>query len=673
MKPSTLKMTAFGPYAGTQTVDFNKLINRSFFLIHGPTGAGKTTILDAICFALYGETSGNERKSEQMRSHHASESTITEVSFDFNIGSKNYRSIRSLKRDTTDKNTEEVSYKIDKASLLQLTLDETEQTAPIVLASKWNKVTEKVEELLGFKSSQFRQVILLPQDQFQKLLKASSQERENLFKILFQTERYERIEKALKDEEKRLNDILKNLQTQITNALKIVQAKTLEELQENYQSGSNNLFTARERLSSLRLLEEQATKKLLQGFDIEQRINEQKDATNNLSLIESKEPEIHAKHINLGRAQQASNLLDLEKATLRQQNQAEQQKDESVAAETRFMEAQLEQKKAADKYLAELSRDQERITARRNRDQLDILEGQVSELEIAQKKLNTVQQLSRQVLFTKNEAQNVLENYKKELQEVVLELSKSDDTTRNQLLTQQAETQAKQVKENWIKFHNIEEKWRSAQLKEAKALEQFQQIEIQLKTAREKRDKLEDIWHRGQASVLAKQLIENVPCPVCGSIDHPEPAVSELIPPSESELNYARDSIINLEAQYQSSQSACSQLHDNIVYLEAELKPLALLLGDKTSLSITQIESDLKLAQSASLHAASEERRLSSVRQRSELLKKQLSDAENNLLKLESEWQEAYRQETSAEAVVAERERNVPSELDNWTLAKING
>ena len=86
MKPVNLSMTAFGPYAGKQVIDFRELQDRTFFLIHGPTGAGKTTILDAICFALYGETSGAKRKGDQMRSHHTKSSLLTEVTFDFALG-----------------------------------------------------------------------------------------------------------------------------------------------------------------------------------------------------------------------------------------------------------------------------------------------------------------------------------------------------------------------------------------------------------------------------------------------------------------------------------------------------------------------------------------------------------------------------------------------------------
>jgi len=98
VKPLRLSMTAFGAYAGTQVVDFTDLDERTFFLIHGATGSGKTTLLDAICFALYGETSGDERKAEQMHSHHAPAGSLIEVTFDFTLGQECYRVTRRPKQ-----------------------------------------------------------------------------------------------------------------------------------------------------------------------------------------------------------------------------------------------------------------------------------------------------------------------------------------------------------------------------------------------------------------------------------------------------------------------------------------------------------------------------------------------------------------------------------------------
>jgi exonuclease SbcC len=91
MKPLQLELQAFGPFARRQVIDFRQLGGKTFFLIHGPTGSGKTSILDGICFALFGDSSGGERDGRQMRSHHADADTPTEVSFDFALGDQRYR------------------------------------------------------------------------------------------------------------------------------------------------------------------------------------------------------------------------------------------------------------------------------------------------------------------------------------------------------------------------------------------------------------------------------------------------------------------------------------------------------------------------------------------------------------------------------------------------------
>jgi DNA repair protein SbcC/Rad50 len=230
MKPLKLSMSAFGPYANTQVIDFGLLNDRSFFLIHGPTGAGKTTILDAICFALYGESSGETRKSEQMRSHHSKVSTITEVCFDFMLGQESYRVMRSLKRERNQSEDAELVYKIDKAGLWRRTDIQNDEDPGKPLASKWKNVTQAIEALFGFESRQFRQVILLPQDQFQKLLMAPSQDREALFKVLFQTEQFEAVEKALKDEAKQISDELNDLGDRRALILNMAGATTYDEL-----------------------------------------------------------------------------------------------------------------------------------------------------------------------------------------------------------------------------------------------------------------------------------------------------------------------------------------------------------------------------------------------------------------------------------------------------------
>ena len=663
MKPLKLVMTAFGPYADTQIIDFQPLINRSFFLINGPTGAGKTSILDAICFALYGETSGNERKSEQMRSQHANASVQTEVVFDFILGSETYQVARTLKCENADDTHSELQYKPDKATLRKYIESKNNENESVTLASKWKKVTEKIEEIIGFESNQFRQVILLPQDQFQKLLKASSQEREDIFKTLFQTERFEQIEKALKDEAKRLDNELHTSQQKRELILSIAQVETTNELIEKRQVALDGLATAQSELSTSRTIEKLAQGKLSQGQEIQQKINERKDAALTLQKIESKQEEIEIKRQQMLRGQQAAELLDLEKATSQQQKDYEVLITRLKNTQIDLTEAQKAERVAAEILAIELTREQERIEVRQEQDQLKKIEGQVQELEIAQKEFEKTKQQANLAHRNREDSNAQLENLKNELKLLEQDLTKIDASTRTLLSAKQAKIDAQQVKEKWLNLRDIAVQWKAAEQKEAKALEQCQQTEIQLNQARKTRDHLEEMWHTGQAAILAKQLIDNTPCPVCGSTDHPQPAISDLMPPSESELNKARSNVAELETLHQGLQSKWSGLHDDTVHLDAERKPLVELLGDKAHLRIDQIEAEYKSIQTAYKQAEAEDNRLSTLKLSLEPLKQQLIGAENTFSNLENEYHEALRQQTSAQAIYIEREGRIPPDL----------
>ena len=197
MKPLQLEMQAFGPFARRQVIDFRQLGDKTFFLIHGATGSGKTSILDGICFALFGDSSGGERDGRQMRSHHADADTLTEVSFDFALGAQHYRVRRIPEQMRKARRGDGEAQQLQIAELWKIEgTNAGEQQTP--LASRWTTVTAEVSKLLGFESRQFRQVIMLPQGKFFEFLKSNSQEREKILQALFGTEFYKRIEEALK-------------------------------------------------------------------------------------------------------------------------------------------------------------------------------------------------------------------------------------------------------------------------------------------------------------------------------------------------------------------------------------------------------------------------------------------------------------------------------------------
>jgi len=671
MRPIKLTMTAFGPFADTQVIDFRQLNERAFFLIHGPTGAGKTTILDAICFALYGETSGNERKGEQMRSHHAKTTTLTEVTFDFALGDETYRVARTLKRERSENSDVEISYKPDKATLWRRTGIEEEHVPGSVLASKSSKVTDAIVGLFGFESSQFRQVIVLPQDKFQKLLMANSQDREKLFRTLFQTEQYEKIEKAFRDEAKDLADELKRLRDDRKLILSLANVSTLDELNEIRQEVESELEAKKIELALHRLEEQLASDEYTQGQETQRNIDEYKQSEIELQKLQSKQVEFTTKRQQLARAQRASELTDLENSTEHQRQEAANLQKRQAEAQGQLVVYQKKQQQAVDTLDQELKRDPERDDARRKRDVLAALQVQVNELETARHELDIAKGQADQAFHDRNVSQASREKVQKELTRVEQELGQIESVKLKLSAAQQAEAEAEKVHQQVLKLRDIERKLKTAQNKEAEARDRLTQVETNLGLAREKTKDMQDAWLNGQAAFIASQLKENSPCPVCGSTSHPQPAFSDQPLPSESDLKSAQSSFNELERQYQDLQIEWTLIHDETVRLDSERKPLAELLGDKANLSVEEIQFEHRSAQSHRKSVEEDDRRLVNLVDKLEPLKASLARAEADFTIKDKIYLDASSSHTSSQAVFLERERNIPPELNDLEKLKV--
>ncbi len=227
MKPERLRISAFGPYPNEEALDFSELGENTLFLICGPTGAGKSTILDAMCYALYGKTSGAVRSGETMRSNYVGYDRETFVEFDFAIGEKHYRVYRSptqfLERQKGDK-SKPVEHK-SRADFYEI--DERGNEKSHITAKG---VDAAVEKLLGVGVEQFRQIILLPQGDFRKLLLADSSDRQRIMQQLFQTQAYLTFEKKLQEETKALEKSYNDGKLQKETLLGTCHAESEEEL-----------------------------------------------------------------------------------------------------------------------------------------------------------------------------------------------------------------------------------------------------------------------------------------------------------------------------------------------------------------------------------------------------------------------------------------------------------
>lgn len=210
MKPLQLTMQAFGAYAGEQIIDFTLLGDKNFFLIHGPTGSGKTTILDAISFALYGSASGDLRESKNLRSDYVPAEQKTEVEFTFKSGEYIYQVLRAPEQELKKQRGEGTRKVPAAAALFKILTDGSKEP----LAAKSDEVTKKITELIGFKAEQFRQIVLLPQGEFRRFLIAESKDRKSILETIFKTELYRRIEALLAEHSTAIDNDYKALKQQ---------------------------------------------------------------------------------------------------------------------------------------------------------------------------------------------------------------------------------------------------------------------------------------------------------------------------------------------------------------------------------------------------------------------------------------------------------------------------
>jgi exonuclease SbcC len=203
MRFHRLTVTAFGPYAGTETVDFDELNSSGVFLLTGPTGAGKTSILDAICFALYGVVPG-ERGTKTLQSHHSGAEQRPEVTLEVTLGRRRFRVSRSPEWVRPKLRGDGTTREHARAALTELHPDGTE----VLLSARAQEVGHDLGELLGMSSDQFMQVVLLPQGEFQTFLHATSDERQVVLERLFHTQRFTRIETWLRQRSATLREQL---------------------------------------------------------------------------------------------------------------------------------------------------------------------------------------------------------------------------------------------------------------------------------------------------------------------------------------------------------------------------------------------------------------------------------------------------------------------------------
>lgn len=663
MRPLLLTLQAFGPYAEPQVLDFRALAGNALFLIHGPTGSGKTTLLDAICFALYGETSGKDRSGAQMRSDHADAQQTTEVTFDFALGSEQYRVLRRPEQERAKKRGSGVTVEPQQALLWRRTGVTAAEEEGELLASQWSRVTEAVVELLGFECAQFRQVIMLPQGQFRQLLLANSTERESILKSLFQTEWYSRIEDALKADAKEVETRILRAQQEREVILRQAAALSTDELTVRREETEAKLCEAGARTQSERAREQQAAECLAAGRQADEKLREREAARTALCALEDRREAMARQRHLLARARNAATLMSPEKLLADREQEATEAIANRERAQTTLLEADAALQHTEAALQGERARAPEATAAHAELLRLREMTTRVHDLEEARRTLQQAERdaddrATRCALARKALADDTAAG------EAARARLQSAETTAAQLAGRRlAKAQAEKRCAQRGQLETTGASLQAARMQQNTVQQQLADVLARFARARELDDALQATWRSGQAAILAAQLANGEPCPVCGATEHPAPAHGSGDLPTEQALAAQRKEIQHLDAERERLRALENAQQQTVTRLAAEVEAPVLELGEECARPLSFFlqavrEADVQLhaAELAVTEASAARKQLEALQAREAALRQQWQQEEDAQRVVEERRQRAG-------AVVQEREAGIPDVL----------
>ena len=539
MKPISLTIEAFGPYRDSVTLDFSALQDHSMFLISGPTGAGKTSILDAMVYALYGEPSGEVRKTDAIRSDFAEPQRMTRVDFSFAIGEAQYRVERLPKQWVAKKRGTGMREQNASATVYEMKDGEWK-----VIATSAVAIRDTIQRIIGFRKDQFLQVVLLPQGEFRKLLVASTSEREELLHTLFRTELYRKLQDALKAA---YDDAKAGIEANLTKQSALIQsiphdedtpvltAQHVRELLANREPHRDELVVKRDEA----VAEVEQFNALRKEWAVYNQAQQSlTEATSTLDLVKAREGE---------------------RSSLREKVQFLTSLTPSYELYKQFSDKQCVLK-TLETALSETKKGVETASQQESKC-TEAHEVLVSQAETIQAKRTTLAQLKQQ-----SEKFDELALLNQELITLKGNLEKQDCEKSDAAL----QAQHKLVAD--LEIALVEE--RKQFQANSKALESIPHIQEQLsqlqrysellgqkekiqndidakdrslaaidesvKISKVQLERLEHLMAEGRAFELVHLVVDDEPCPVCGSTEHPQLASKPELYPTKEEIEEAR-------------------------------------------------------------------------------------------------------------------------------------
>ena len=482
MKPLKLTMSAFGSYAGKNVIDFTGQ-QQGIFLITGDTGAGKTTIFDAITYALYNQTSGGERNGNMMRSQYAQQETETYVELEFLYRGQTYRVRRNpdYKITKTLKNGKIREQKVPHS--VELTLPDG-----TVFPEKKNATDAKIIEILGLTADQFSQIVMIAQGDFLKLLYTKSDERKMIFSKLFRTDIYWKIQENLRRKSMEMDErIQENDRAFEQEKSRIILLPESEELplDELVERLRERLKDALKEQNLRRANVEELNKKITKYEEINKLFVSLEKIRQTGKELEARQAESKERRQQIENALKADKVLVAEQQNLRQQQEVEQSA-QAIAKMTETLANNQEM-------FETLKTQQQEAEAKQKREAADI-----------QKKMLALEQS-----FPSYEALQNARSEEQQAKKVWEDLGKTSEESFHKKEAGIAALKEQQKQQEQV-VEQTKKNWEQTSLSASESAKHYEHMY--------------EAFLKEQAGILAENLSAGCPCPVCGSTVHPDPA-----------------------------------------------------------------------------------------------------------------------------------------------------
>ena len=584
MRPLKLSLVAFGPYAGAQIFDFSELSNNNLFLITGNTGSGKTTMFDAMSVALFGDSSAGQggRLARDLRSDFAKVDILTEVTFDFSlVNGKIYRAYYAPEQERRKKKGDGV-VKINAAASLHAIPNSGD---PELLAEGVRLTKERIEGLLGLDSHQFRQVVMLAQGQFRGLLEADSQSRERIFETLFGTHYYAQVEKTLKERAAEIQSLHREAQGKLQTILEGTAYETLQDLKCGIKELQNEVTKLWQKEQQAEKIAINAQKEFDSGNAGNEKLKERDESQGALKLLQDQSTTYSLKKDALQRAELAANISPHYNVRNTRQVEVSQAEKRLVESGIALDRATIDQAAAAE-VLEKVHSKQSEIEEKKR--QRQTLEGKVAKLEEYLQSSNELK--AAEIRREKSQkdylkAKKDLETLKQELRDARQQLFavRKNDQDLGAIEAAGKEIRALIDMRNEVRTIESEIQDRTPGVNLAAQAVETQKVEVQKDKQRKK--EMFAFWLEGQAARIAETLESGHPCPVCGSIDHPDPQQHGGKNVMDDQLVDMDEKIVRAEELLEVKKGVLSKLQNEQNQRMTRKDTLEKTLGDKKNVS----------------------------------------------------------------------------------------